>query len=153
MKMVGAYQGLWSWNQLSPWKSEFGSRRLESKDSFESIGSGDYDVQVVQRDWQAQYEDCSQYGSHEDGSRFYSTLGYMERSTGRWEDPGDKAQYKKKKSPEFKKDDKGVLWYKGRICVPNIKKLKDKILQEAHNFAFSIHPRGNKMYHDLKATN
>jgi hypothetical protein len=45
-----------------------------------------------------------------------------------------------------------VLWYKGRICVPNVKKLKDKILHEAHESAYSIHPGGNKMYHDLKET-
>jgi hypothetical protein len=37
-------------------------------------------------------------------------------------------------------------------CVPNIKLLKDKILREAHVFAYSIHPGGNKMYHDLMAT-
>jgi hypothetical protein len=49
-------------------------------------------------------------------------------------------------------DDQGVLWYQGRICVPNIKELKDKIYREAHESAYSIHPRGNKMYHDLKAT-
>jgi hypothetical protein len=24
------------------------------------------------------------------------------------------------------------LWYKGRICVPNVKELKEKILREAH---------------------
>jgi hypothetical protein len=36
--------------------------------------------------------------------------------------------------------------------VPNIEELKDKILQEAHESSYSIHPRGNKMYHDLKAT-
>jgi hypothetical protein len=45
-----------------------------------------------------------------------------------------------------------VLWYKGRICVPNIKELKDKILCEVHECAYSIHPGGNKMYHNLKAT-
>jgi hypothetical protein len=45
-----------------------------------------------------------------------------------------------------------VLWYKGRICVPNIKELKDKILHEAHESSYSIHPGENKMYHDLKAT-
>jgi hypothetical protein len=45
-----------------------------------------------------------------------------------------------------------VLWYKGRICVPNVKELKAKILREAHEYAYSIHPGGNKMYHDLKAT-
>jgi hypothetical protein len=52
----------------------------------------------------------------------------------------------------FSEDDEGVLWYKGRICVPNVKELKEKILREAHESAYSIHPGGNKMYHDLKAT-
>jgi hypothetical protein len=36
--------------------------------------------------------------------------------------------------------------------VPNIKELKVKILREAHESTYSIHPGGNKMYHDLKAT-
>jgi hypothetical protein len=36
--------------------------------------------------------------------------------------------------------------------VHNVEELKDKILQEAHESAYSIHPGGNKMYHDLKAT-
>jgi hypothetical protein len=36
--------------------------------------------------------------------------------------------------------------------VPSIKELKDKILHEVHESTYSIHPGGNKMYHDLKAT-
>jgi hypothetical protein len=52
----------------------------------------------------------------------------------------------------FTEDDQGVLWYKGRICVPNIMELKDKILHKAHESTYFIHPGGNKMYHDLKAT-
>jgi hypothetical protein len=63
-----------------------------------------------------------------------------------------KCNIKEEKSPDFLKDDEGVLWYKGMICVPNVKELKDKILREAHDSAYSIHPKGNKMYHDLKAT-
>jgi hypothetical protein len=63
-----------------------------------------------------------------------------------------KRNIKEKKSPGFSEDDESVLWYKGRICVPNIKELKDKILHEAHESAYSIHPGGNKMYHDLRAT-
>jgi hypothetical protein len=59
-----------------------------------------------------------------------------------------KRNIKEEKSPSFLEDEEGVLLYKGRICVPNIKKLKDKILHEAHEFAYSIHPGGNKMYHD-----
>jgi hypothetical protein len=59
---------------------------------------------------------------------------------------------KEEKSLAFSEDDDGVLWYKGIICVPNVKELKDKILHEAHESACSIHLGGNKMYHDLKAT-
>jgi hypothetical protein len=53
------------------------------------------------------------------------------------------------KSPGFSEDEECVHWYKGRICVPNIRELKDKILREAHESAYSIHPGGNKMYYDL----
>jgi hypothetical protein len=59
---------------------------------------------------------------------------------------------KEQKSLVFSEDEEGVLWYKGRICVPSIKELKDKILREVHESSYSIHPGGNKMYHDLKAT-
>jgi hypothetical protein len=63
-----------------------------------------------------------------------------------------KRNIKEEKSSGFSEDDEGVLWYKRRICVPNVKELKDKILREAHESAYSIHPGGNKMYLDLKAT-
>jgi hypothetical protein len=63
-----------------------------------------------------------------------------------------KHNIKEEKSPGFLEDDEHVLWYKGRICVPNVKELKAKILCEAHESAYSIHPGGNKMYHDLNAT-
>jgi hypothetical protein len=63
-----------------------------------------------------------------------------------------KRNIKEEKSPSFLEDEEGVLWYKGRICVHNINELTDKIVHEAHESACFIHPRGNKMYHDLKAT-
>jgi hypothetical protein len=63
-----------------------------------------------------------------------------------------KRNIKEEKSHGFSEDDEDVLWYKGRICVPKVKELKDKILCEARESAYSIHPGGNKMYHDLKAT-
>jgi hypothetical protein len=63
-----------------------------------------------------------------------------------------KRNIKEEKSPGFSEDEEGLLWYKGRISVLNIKQLKDKILREALESAYSIHPGGNKMYHDLKAT-
>jgi hypothetical protein len=61
-----------------------------------------------------------------------------------------KRNIKKEKSPDFLKVEEGVLGYNGRICVPNIKELKDKILCEVQESAYSIHPGGNKMYHDVK---
>jgi hypothetical protein len=63
-----------------------------------------------------------------------------------------KHNIKEEKSSGLTEDDQGVLWYKGRICVPNVNDLKDKILHEAHESTYSIHPGGNKMYHDLKTT-
>jgi hypothetical protein len=63
-----------------------------------------------------------------------------------------KRNIKEENSPGFSDDGEGVLWYKGKICVPNVKELKDKILHEAHESAYTIHPVGNKMYHDLKVT-
>jgi hypothetical protein len=63
-----------------------------------------------------------------------------------------KRNINEEKSPGFLEDEEGVLWYKGRICVPNIKELKDKILHQAHESTYSIHPGGNKMYDDLRAT-
>jgi hypothetical protein len=63
-----------------------------------------------------------------------------------------KRNIKEEKSLGSTEDDQGVSWYQGRICVPNVKELKAKILRKAHESAYSIHPGGNKMYQDLKAT-
>jgi hypothetical protein len=54
------------------------------------------------------------------------------------------------KSLGFTEDEQCVLWYKRRICVPDNKEIKNLILWEAHNSAYSIHPGGNNMYQDLK---
>jgi hypothetical protein len=51
-----------------------------------------------------------------------------------------KCNIKEEKSPGFLEDEEGVLWYKGRISVPDVKELKDKILHETHESAYSIHP-------------
>jgi hypothetical protein len=63
-----------------------------------------------------------------------------------------KRNIKVEKPLSFLKDDEGVLWCKGRIYVPDIKELKDEILCEVHKSTYFIHPGGNKMYHDIKAT-
>jgi hypothetical protein len=53
-----------------------------------------------------------------------------------------KRNIKEEKSPGFLKDEEGVLWYKGRICVPNVKELKDKILREMDESTCYIHMGG-----------
>lgn len=54
------------------------------------------------------------------------------------------------KALEFSKDDQGTIWFKKRLCVPGIESLREKILREAHDSAYSIHPGSTKMYQDLK---
>ena len=46
--------------------------------------------------------------------------------------------------------DDGVLRYQGRLCVPDVDGLRDRILEEAHGSRYSIHPGSTKMYHDLR---
>jgi hypothetical protein len=50
----------------------------------------------------------------------------------------------------FREDIEGVLWFKNRLVVLKNFELRRKILHEAHCSRYSIHPRTNKMYHDLK---
>jgi hypothetical protein len=54
------------------------------------------------------------------------------------------------KAPNFRVDDKEILWYKDRICVPKEGKFQELILNEACNSGYSIHPGATKMYMDLK---
>ncbi|WVZ71015.1 hypothetical protein U9M48_019642 [Paspalum notatum var. saurae] len=55
------------------------------------------------------------------------------------------------KAPGFRVDADGTVWHGDRICVPNIKSIRDLILKEAHETAYSIHPGSEKMYQDLEA--
>ena len=63
---------------------------------------------------------------------------------------GIKESIAKGKSACFSIDSEGILWFGKRLCVPNQKDLKELILKEAHQTAYSIHPGGTKMYQDLK---
>jgi hypothetical protein len=54
------------------------------------------------------------------------------------------------KGKDFREDTKGVVWFKDWLCVPNIKSIREQILKEAHETAYSIHPGSENMYHDLK---
>jgi hypothetical protein len=54
------------------------------------------------------------------------------------------------KTSDFSKESQGTLWLGKRICVPNLKPIKESILREAHDLAYSIHPGSTKMHKDLK---
>ena len=47
-------------------------------------------------------------------------------------------------------DEQGTIWFGKRICVPEVKSIRESILREAHDSAYSIHSRSTKMYLDLK---
>jgi uncharacterized beta-barrel protein YwiB (DUF1934 family) len=43
-------------------------------------------------------------------------------------------------------DELDTIWFKNRICVPEIVSLRETILKEAHDSVYSIHPGSTKMY-------
>ena len=43
-----------------------------------------------------------------------------------------------------------VLKFQGRLCVPDWSELRKRIMIEAHNSKFAMHPGNTKMYHYLK---
>jgi hypothetical protein len=53
------------------------------------------------------------------------------------------------RGPGFMEDEQGMIWFKNRICVPEIDNLCKTILKESHDSTYSIHPGGTKMYQDL----
>ena len=57
---------------------------------------------------------------------------------------------KKDKAPGFRIDHEGTVWFKHRLCVSDIQRIKDIILKEVHESSYSIHLGGTKMYQDLK---
>ena len=51
---------------------------------------------------------------------------------------------------DYSVKENGEVYYNNRLCVPNDKEVKNKLLYEARNIVFTMHPRGTKMYQDLK---
>ena len=46
--------------------------------------------------------------------------------------------------------DDDTLKFKDRLCIPQVKGLGRELLEEFHNFRFTVHPGGTKMYSDMK---
>ena len=55
-----------------------------------------------------------------------------------------------KKRVDFELSSGGVIVFKDRLCVPEIRDLREEILAEAHNTPYTVHPGTTKMYKDLK---
>ena len=51
---------------------------------------------------------------------------------------------------DYSVKENGEVYYNTRLCVPNDKEVKNKLLYEAYNTIFTIHLGGTKMYQDLK---
>ena len=54
------------------------------------------------------------------------------------------------KASDFTEDEQGAVWYKHKICILDLKAIRDTILREAHDLSYSTHPGSTKMYQDLK---
>jgi hypothetical protein len=61
-----------------------------------------------------------------------------------------KKSMKQGEAPDFTEDEQGTVWFKGRLWVLEIGDLRETILREAHDSAYSIHLCSTKMYQDLK---
>ncbi|XP_012487954.1 uncharacterized protein LOC105801167 [Gossypium raimondii] len=51
---------------------------------------------------------------------------------------------------DFGLNAKGVLCFRGRMCVSLDQDLRDMVLTEAHSSPYAMHSSGNKMYQDLR---
>ena len=50
--------------------------------------------------------------------------------------------------PDVSYDEGGMVKFRGRLYVPSA--ARQELCDEAHKSKLSIHPRGNKMYHNVK---
>ncbi|KAH0661397.1 hypothetical protein KY284_026328 [Solanum tuberosum] len=60
------------------------------------------------------------------------------------------ANVHKQKVLAFEPGGDGVLRYQGRLCVPKVDELQERIMEEAHSTRYSIHAGSTKMYRDLR---
>ena len=56
----------------------------------------------------------------------------------------------KKRVLTFEQGGYCVLKCQGRLCVPRVDELQDRIMEEDHSSRYSIHPGSTKMYRDLR---
>ncbi|XP_073067269.1 uncharacterized protein [Primulina eburnea] len=55
-------------------------------------------------------------------------------------------QLQKGKAQEFQAVEKGFLWMKGRLYVPDLDDIRQEVMSEANKSKFSVHRGSTKMY-------
>ena len=55
-----------------------------------------------------------------------------------------------KGTPGFVVHENGTPRFQNHVCVHNNEEMRKQILKETHNTRYSVHPRGTKMYRDLR---
>ena len=53
-------------------------------------------------------------------------------------------------SENFNITQEGILALRDRICVPDVDDLRKSIMEEAHCFAYAMHPGSTKIYCTIK---
>lgn len=43
-----------------------------------------------------------------------------------------------------------MLYFRGTLCLPDVDRLQDEIMTEAHHISYSIHPGSMKIFQSLK---
>ena len=61
-----------------------------------------------------------------------------------------KANFHKQRVFTFKQGGDGVLKYQGRLCVPWVDGLQERIMEKDHSSRYSIYLSFTKMYRDLR---
>jgi hypothetical protein len=61
-----------------------------------------------------------------------------------------RAKIKSGEVPDYNEDEKGNISFQDHLLVPYQKELKDSIMKETDESAYSIHPGSTNMYHDLR---
>ena len=54
------------------------------------------------------------------------------------------------KNNKFSVSSDGILHFKERVRIPKNEEMRNQLLLETRGTPYSIHPRANKMYKDLK---
>ncbi|KAH0669267.1 hypothetical protein KY285_023426 [Solanum tuberosum] len=62
-----------------------------------------------------------------------------------------KENVQKQRVLAFEQGGDGVLKYQGKLCVPMVDELRERIIEETHSSSYSIRPGSTKMYRDLRA--